>query len=55
MNELGLASTIVDSRAYEHAIARFRANRIVMPTFAQLADPLAQPERAAGDPRRRGP
>ena len=41
LRELGLASEIVDSRAYEHALTRFRENRILMPTFAQLADPLA--------------
>ncbi len=41
MDELGLASEVLDARAYERALARFRENRIVMPTFAQLADPLA--------------
>jgi cysteine synthase A len=49
MLELGLVSEVVDTRAYEHALARFRENRILLPTFAQLADPLALPaEIAAG-------
>jgi cysteine synthase A len=45
LHELGLASEVVDARAYEHALTRFRENRILMPTFAQLADPLAEGDR----------
>lgn len=30
--------------AYDHAIARFRENNIVLPTFAQLRDPSTIPE-----------
>lgn len=41
LRELGLASDVVDPRAYEHALTRFRENRILMPTFAEVADPLA--------------
>ena len=47
--------------AYDHAVARFRENNIVLPTFAQLADPatipqpiidsLAGVDKDAGDPR----
>jgi cysteine synthase len=44
MDELGLASEVVDPRAFEHAVTRFRENRIAMPTFAQVADPLADPD-----------
>jgi cysteine synthase len=43
MDVLGLGSAVVDQRAYDHALERFRANRIVMPTFAELADPLTMP------------
>ena len=39
----GLGSEVVDQGAYDHALERFRLNRIVMPTFAELADPLALP------------
>jgi cysteine synthase len=43
MDVLGLSSEVVDHRAYEHAVERFRHNRIVMPTFAEVADPLTVP------------
>jgi cysteine synthase A len=35
----GLERQLVDSAAYERAVRRFREARIVMPTFAELADP----------------
>jgi cysteine synthase len=35
----GLERDLVDPAAYERAVRRFREARIVMPTFAQLADP----------------
>src|SRR5437868_2806731 len=43
---LGLSGDLVDADAYEHAVARFRAQRIVLPTFAELADPSTQPPAA---------
>jgi cysteine synthase len=43
LDVLGLSSEVVDHRAYEHAVERFRHNRIVMPTFAEVADPLTVP------------
>ena len=43
MQGLGMSSELVDRGAYEHALERFRENGIVMPTFAQLADPLGVP------------
>ncbi len=38
-SRLGLARDVVDPEAYRHAVERFRERRIVLPTFAQLADP----------------
>ena len=39
MTQPGLATEIEDQVAYEHAVQRFRDARIVLPTFAQLAEP----------------
>jgi cysteine synthase A len=39
MRGLGLERELVDRTAYDHAVERFREMRIVLPTFAQLADP----------------
>jgi cysteine synthase len=36
---LGLARDVVDRQAYDHAVERFRQQRIVLPTFGQLEDP----------------
>ena len=43
MKQLGLAREIVDRAVYERTVARFRDARIVLPTFAQLADPTRIP------------
>ena len=43
MEHLGLATQLVDSRVYERTLSRFRENGILMPTFAQLADPFSVP------------
>jgi len=40
MQRPGLATEVVDASVYERTVARFREQRIVMPTFAQLASPL---------------
>ena len=40
MQRPGLATEVIDPATYEHAVQRFREQRIVMPTFAELADPL---------------
>jgi cysteine synthase len=49
MERLGLATGLVDRAVYERAVARFREKGIVMPTFAQLADPMSvAPEVLAG-------
>jgi cysteine synthase A len=49
MDRPGLATEVTDQAAYDHALARFRERRIVMPTFAQLADPATVPASAVGD------
>ena len=43
MARLGLERHVVDHRVREHSITRFREAGIVMPTFAELADPTAIP------------
>ena len=37
--QLGLADTIVDQQALENSVALCAKNKVVLPTFAQLADP----------------
>ncbi len=44
MRRLGLERELVDLGAVEHTVERFRAAGIVLPTFAQLADPTTIPE-----------
>ena len=52
MGRQGLERAVVDAAVYGRAVQRFRDARIVMPTFAQLADPQTIPdaitERLAG-------
>ncbi|MFQ5525212.1 MAG: pyridoxal-phosphate dependent enzyme [Thermoanaerobaculia bacterium] len=52
MAKLGLETEIVDRGVYDHSVARFHEAGIVLPTFAQLADPSTIPagilERLAG-------
>jgi cysteine synthase len=42
-DRLGLEREVVDRVALEHSVTRFREQRIVLPTFAQLANPSAIP------------
>jgi cysteine synthase A len=49
MDRPGLATDVTDRTAYDHAIQRFRDRRIVMPTFAHLADPMTIPASVIGD------
>ncbi len=44
MQRLGLPREMVDDEVYARAVSRFREAGIVMPTFAQLADPATLPE-----------
>ena len=41
--QLGLADTVVDDSALDESIARCAKNNVVLPTFAQLADPSTIP------------
>jgi hypothetical protein len=43
VTQLGLANSIVDRATYDRTVTRFREARIVLPTFAQLADPARIP------------
>ncbi len=43
MKRLGLERTLVDRGMYDHAVGRFRDACIVLPTFAELADPARIP------------
>ena len=43
MRRMGLETDIVDREVYDNSVARFRAARIVLPTFAELADPARIP------------
>ncbi len=43
MRRLGLEREVVDQALYTHAVERFRQAKIVLPTFAELADPPAIP------------
>lgn len=49
MARLGLEKEIVDRSVYDRTVARFREAKIVLPTFAELADPskIPAPTRAA--------
>jgi len=49
MARLGLETEIVDRQVVQRTVARFREARVVLPTFAELADParMAPPVRAA--------
>ena len=46
---MGLADDIEDAGRLDSAIERFRAERIGLPTFAQLADPSTIPSQVLGD------
>jgi cysteine synthase len=45
MRRLGLERELVDPAVYERTVGRFREQGIVLPTFAQLADPSTIPDR----------
>ncbi|MGI9646847.1 MAG: pyridoxal-phosphate dependent enzyme [Ilumatobacteraceae bacterium] len=55
-NQFGLADRIVDETSLANSIERFREQGIVLPTFAQLADPATFDHAAAvGDADPQGP
>ena len=43
ISQLGLANTVVDEKALANSVQRFAEQKIVLPTFAQLADPSTIP------------
>ncbi len=45
MISLGLETEIIDRKVYENTIERFRSEKILLPTFSQLADPTTIPEK----------
>ncbi len=49
MTPPGLPTEIVDSAVYERAVARLREARVLLPTFAQLADPATIPGSIAAE------
>jgi cysteine synthase len=55
MKRPGLATEVVDASVYGRAVRRFREQRIVMPTFGQLADPATIPASSVGDADPEGP
>jgi cysteine synthase len=49
MRRLGLEHEVVDKAVYESSVRRFREAGVVMPTFAQLADPSSMPAELLAD------
>jgi cysteine synthase len=45
---IGLGLGMVDASAYDHAVERFAANNIVLPTFTQLREPWKNPVDVSG-------
>ncbi|MEY3492949.1 MAG: hypothetical protein RL413_367 [Actinomycetota bacterium] len=54
-NQFGLADRVVDAQALANSVARFRQQGIVLPTFAQLADPSSVDPAVVGDADPQGP
>ncbi|MGA1162810.1 MAG: pyridoxal-5'-phosphate-dependent protein subunit beta, partial [Ilumatobacteraceae bacterium] len=54
-NQFGLADRVVDEAALANSVARFREQGIVLPTFAQLADPTRIDPSLVGDADHQGP
>ena len=48
-NQFGLADRLVDEAALENSVRRFAERGIVLPTFAQMADPSTVDEGLVGD------
>ncbi len=54
-NQLGLADEVVDAESLARSVERFREQNIVLPTFAQLADPSTIDPALVGDADPQGP
>jgi|SRR5579872_190897 len=55
MRRLGLEREVVDRAVYDRTVERFRERRIVLPTFAELAEPASAPEAARASLSEVGP
>ena len=49
LTQFGLADRVLDEEVLAHTVQRLRERRIVLPTFAQLADPWSVPASVVGD------
>ena len=47
--QFGLADDVLDDRVLANTVQRLRERRVVLPTFAELADPRSVPETRVGD------
>ena len=54
-NQFGLADRVVDEASLANSVSRFRERGIVLPTFAQLADPSTVDPSIVGDAPKDGP
>ena len=54
-NQFGLADRVVDPKALSNSVARFREQGIVLPTFAQMANPASVDPTIVGDANPQGP
>ncbi len=54
-NQFGLADRVVDAAALANSVARFREQRITLPTFAELADPSTSDPSRVGDADKNAP
>jgi cysteine synthase A len=55
MRQLGLERELVDKETYDRTVERFREAKIVLPTFAQLADPSKIPDQVESALKSVGP
>jgi cysteine synthase len=54
-NQFGLADRVVDAAALANSVQRFREQGIILPTFAELADPSTSDPSRVGDADKNGP
>ncbi len=54
-NQFGLADRVIDAESLANSVSRFREQGIVLPTFAQLADPSTVDPAVVGDAPKNDP
>src|SRR3954463_2225960 len=54
-DQFGLADRVVDEATLANSVGRFRERAIVLPTFAELAEPWRIAPELVGDAHRNGP